>query len=69
MISNYQLGQCLHFAYLWDFTLFLFFSHPFCIQSGYTALVFAARNGQTECVRFLAESGADTEAAGDVRHI
>ncbi len=37
-------------------------------QNGYTALMRAAREGHTECVRLLLESGADTEAKTQVRN-
>ncbi len=36
-------------------------------QDGSTALICAARYGHTECVRLLAESGADKEAKTIVR--
>ncbi len=57
------------------------FSSPLCIftwhrvlllramQDGYTALLFCAEEGYTECVRLLLESGADTGAqTRNVRH-
>jgi ankyrin repeat protein len=35
-------------------------------QDGWTALVIAAREGNTDCVRVLLESGANTEARKEV---
>jgi hypothetical protein len=36
-------------------------------QDGRTALVIAAENGHTNCVRMLLESGAELEASSNVR--
>ena len=40
---------------------------PFDIQGGYTALIYSAMYGHSECVRLLVESGANKEAKTDVR--
>ena len=37
------------------------------MQTGHTALTLAAKEGHTECVRLLLESGADKDAAPTVR--
>ena len=36
-------------------------------QDGHTALIVAAAEGHTECLRALMASGADKEAKGNVR--
>ncbi len=36
-------------------------------QCGDTALIYAAFHGRTDCVRVLAEAGADKEAKNNVR--
>ena len=36
-------------------------------QNGNTALIFAAENGSTDCVRLLLKGGADTNAMGRMR--
>jgi hypothetical protein len=36
-------------------------------QGGYSALIFSAANGHTDCVRLLIDAGADTEARNNVR--
>ena len=36
-------------------------------QYGFTALIFAARNGRTDCVRLLLDAGAEKSAMIDVR--
>ena len=38
------------------------------VQGG-TALMMAAHQGHTDCVRLLVEAGADTEAKDFVRHV
>ena len=38
-------------------------------QTGGTALISAAEKGHTECVRLLVESGADKDAADNVRRV
>ena len=37
-------------------------------QNGFTALMYAAREGHMDCVRLLLEAGADTEAKSSVRY-
>jgi hypothetical protein len=37
-------------------------------QEGYTALVFAAKKGHTDCVSLLLQNGADKEAVDIVRN-
>ncbi len=39
----------------------------FRVQGGYTALLRAAENGHTDCVRLLIERGANKEAKTSVR--
>jgi hypothetical protein len=36
-------------------------------QEGYTALIFSAKKGHTDCVNVLLENGADKEATDIVR--
>jgi ankyrin repeat protein len=36
-------------------------------QEGWTALMFAARDGDADCARLLLEAGADTNAKNNVR--
>ena len=44
-------------------------NHIFRTQNGSTALITAAFGGHTDCVRLLAEAGADKEARDEVRCI
>ncbi len=37
------------------------------MQEGWTALIFAARNGHAECLRLLIAAGADKNARTNVR--
>ncbi len=43
-------------------------AYLFQIQDGCTALIWAASNGHTDCVRLLVEGGADKDAKSTVRH-
>jgi len=40
---------------------------PICLQDDDTALIFAARNGNAECVSKLLDAKADMEAKDEVR--
>jgi hypothetical protein len=48
-----------------DFALQLFLQ--LLTQSGRTALIQAAQNGHTDCVRLLVQAGADKDAKDNVR--
>ncbi len=43
--------------------------NPRARQGGFTALLRAASNGHTDCVRLLIERGADKEAKTSVRFV
>ena len=44
-------------------------AHPRCMQYGYTALIFAAMEGQLDVVRLLVDRGAGINAQTKVRLI
>jgi ankyrin repeat protein len=46
-----------------------FASHACQTQAGYTALVYAAISGHTDCMRLLVEGGADKDAKTAVRDL
>ena len=43
--------------------------YPLCAQDGYTALVYACRNGHTDCVKELVKFGVDKDAQDNVRAV
>ncbi len=69
-VSSYIFMICFDVYYCYQHLHFATCGYRlamFRLQSGSTALIFAAQSGRTECVRVLVEAGADKDAKKIVR--
>ncbi len=67
-MRNVFLGICDHHAFVMVVAIFLGCGRSNVnLQFGYTALIWAAQKGHTDCVRLLIDTGANKEAKESVR--